>query len=75
MRIFTKIRGDIRNLVLITSIIATCDYALFRTFIDSMMTPVILSPVTTTPAIIYRRCQRQPAIKHLQQNKLAYASK
>ncbi len=48
MRIFKKIRGDIRILVLITSIIATC------------------------AAIIYRRT---PAMKHLQQNKLAYTSK
>jgi hypothetical protein len=44
---FTKICGDIHNFVFIN----TGDQAVFRIFIDSMTPAIILSPVTTIPAI------------------------
>ncbi len=39
--------------------VGTGDYALYRIFIDSMTPAINLSPVTTTPAMLYRRKQRR----------------
>jgi hypothetical protein len=60
---------------IIISFVENDDKALFRIFIKFVTLVVNLSPVTTTPTITYRQCHQTVAMKHLQQNQLAYTPK